>query len=255
MPGGRVDPRLFLVKAEDYGVPQARHRMFIVGVRSDLKVRPRLLRSHRGPTVRETIGNLPAIRSGLSRGEDSVERWHREIARLSSIDVAGQLNGASYSKAVAGNIKLQLRECDSPPNKRASRDYPGRIPGRHRALAAMHDQRLRVLTAHEFRCHMELDLRRYLYAAVFAQSTGRSPKLSDFPRSLLPAHQNVDLGREGKMFSDQFRVQLADQVSTTITSHISKDGHYFIHYDPVQCRSSDGAGGRPVADFSRQLQL
>jgi DNA (cytosine-5)-methyltransferase 1 len=84
---------------------------------------------------------------------------------------------------------------------------------------------------------MASDLRRYLYAATFAQEVGRSPKLADFPASLLPDHQNVHEGRRGKMFSDRFRVQLADNVSTTITSHISKDGHYFIHYDPVQCRS------------------
>lgn len=236
-PGSAADPRLFVVKAEEFGVPQARHRMFIVGVRSDLKTRPGLLRPHRGPTVRETIGNMPVIRSGLSKGEDSAARWYKEVERLSTIDIAGHLNGATYSRAVTGDITLRLRSGNSAPEERFSKIYPGRIAGRHRSLSGLYDARLKVLTGHESRSHMASDLRRYMYAAVFAEVTGRSPKLSDFPRALLPAHQNVELGCTGKMFSDRFRVQLADEVSTTITSHISKDGHYFIHYDPAQCRS------------------
>lgn len=236
LPDEHVDPRLFLVKAEEFGVPQARHRMFIVGIRSDIKIRPRRLRPHKPPTVEETIGHLPAVRSGLSRGVDSPEGWWGEITALAKTNLRREMNGNPYASAIIRNIRLRTSD-NFYPSERASTRYPGRTVRRNRVLSSMYDGRLRSLNAHETRSHMASDLRRYMYAAIFAEVAKRSPKLSDFPVSLLPDHRNVELGTSGKLFSDRFRVQLPHQVATTITSHISKDGHYFIHYDPTQCRS------------------
>jgi DNA (cytosine-5)-methyltransferase 1 len=80
---------------------------------------------------------------------------------------------------------------------------------------------------------MKSDLERYFFATVFGEVLGRSPRAVDFPRSLAPDHKNWESGK----FVDRFRVQLWDNPATTITSHISKDGHYFIHPDPIQCRA------------------
>lgn len=231
-----VDPRLFVVRAEEYGIPQARHRMFIVGIRGDLKVRPGSLKKMVPPTVQDTIGSLPSIRSGLSKAKDSQAAWLSELRAISNMNVRRQLNGAIYAGDVAKALDFRNLIEVSSPSAISSSQYSMRKPA-HEVLRRLYDGRLSVLTAHEARSHMASDLRRYLYAATFAEKTGRSPKLADFPTSLLPDHKNVEQGRTGKMFSDRFRVQLAGHVSTTITSHISKDGHYFIHYDPTQCRS------------------
>ena len=42
-----IDLRRFIVEAEKYGVPQARHRMFILGIRSDINIRPSILKENK----------------------------------------------------------------------------------------------------------------------------------------------------------------------------------------------------------------
>ena len=89
---------------------------------------------------------------------------------------------------------------------------------------------------HSSRPHMQSDLLRYLYSACYGKLMLRSPELRDFPPALLPAHRNLGVRGKEDYFDDRFRVQLAGRPATTITSHIAKDGHYYIHFDPTQCR-------------------
>lgn len=114
-----------------------------------------------------------------------------------------------------------------------------RVERRPRRLADWYGDRASdLLTNHECRAHMPSDLMRYLFAATFGEVTGESPRLIDFPKCLLPSHKNVDPERvEDSIFKDRFRVQIAGRHSMTVTSHIAKDGHAFIHPKPMQCRS------------------
>ena len=74
--------------------------------------------------------------------------------------------------------------------------------------------------------------------ACYAAVHKKSPTLYDFPVSLLPSHENIKkVGADDLVFKDRFRVQVRNKPATTVTCHIGKDGHYFIHPDPIQCRS------------------
>ena len=147
-----------------------------------------------------------------------------------------ELNGHVDAENLFNRLNMDLGASSLKLERRSTR-YPARTRLEHDVFNVIYDPQLDVLNGHDSRSHMPTDLRRYAFAASFAAVTRRSPKLADFPESLLPDHKNVYQGQKGKMFSDRFRVQLPHRPSTTITSHISKDGHYFIHYEPGQCRS------------------
>lgn len=231
----------FVLKAEDVGVPQARHRVIIVGLRTDLAKEidqkalgeARLFPHDRRTSVRDVLEGMPQLRSGISKGGDSAEAWRRCVA----------LGADDIRKSSISLPPDQLRDllaivdgvmsADGPLHRKAQRPN-GLGPDCPELLESwLHDPALEVLPNNETRGHMPSDLGRYLFAAAFGKVTGRSPKADDFPRTLAPAHRNWETGK----FSDRFRVQIGNGPSTTVTSHISKDGHYFIHPDPHQCRS------------------
>jgi DNA (cytosine-5)-methyltransferase 1 len=99
----------------------------------------------------------------------------------------------------------------------------------------LEDPKLGGVIQHESKSHMNEDIQRYFFLSNCAKILGRSPKLTELPKKLMPKHQNASA--KGTTFLDRFRVQLFDQPSTTIVSHIAKDGHYYIHPDPSQARS------------------
>lgn len=235
--GDVVDPRHFLIRAEEYGVPQARHRMFIFGVRDDINAIPRKLQKTTPPTLKQTIGNLPKIRSGLSKGTDTMQEWRKVVGSLENTLTEDGLEPCESTSLALDQIRTSFQKIPACL-ERVSKKYPTRRKTqKHEIFDYIYDNELSVLTGHEARGHMPTDLLRYAFASSYAAAIGLSPRLVDFPDKLLPNHKNVELGKKGKMFSDRFRVQLPNGPATTITSHISKDGHYFIHYDPVQCRS------------------
>jgi DNA (cytosine-5)-methyltransferase 1 len=229
-------PSDFIVRAEDFGVPQRRHRVIIVGIRSDLAngtSRASIPISNIRRTVDETIGNLPELRSGISRSADTLTAWKREVT------VAGKSLANIYKRQ--GDNALRQAFLDvvnrlkvSAPMQRADANLPvGYGTSNDELMRWLERPALQALAQHETRGHMATDLGRYLFAAVFGELRQYSPKAADFPLALSPDHKNWHSG----IFSDRFRVQLAHEAATTVTSHISKDGHYFIHPDAIQCRS------------------
>ncbi len=231
-----VNPSDFIVRAEQFGVPQRRHRVIIVGIRSDLASKATnadISVSRTTRTVSEVIGMMPALRSGISRGHDDATAWRREVTkaaeRLTSI-YKGGVDCALHE--AFENASRQLKDV-SPTLRAASSLSEGYATSNDELLRWLERSDLRAIAQHETRGHMASDLGRYMFAAVFGGARGYSPKAADFPLALSPDHRNWHSG----VFNDRFRVQLADKASTTVTSHISKDGHYFIHPDPMQCRS------------------
>jgi DNA (cytosine-5)-methyltransferase 1 len=114
-----------------------------------------------------------------------------------------------------------------------SENFTKRYPELHRWLISNHSGVLN----HGTRDHMKGDFLRYFFCSLWAKAhkekKSPSPNSKYFPRALAPAHENWESGHH----ADRFRAIEGNQIPLTITSHLRKDGHAQIHYDPIQNRS------------------
>jgi DNA (cytosine-5)-methyltransferase 1 len=223
----------FIIKCEDYGIPQTRHRVILFGVRRDLDLAPGrvLTRKKKMIPLHRVLDGLPTLRSGLSRDEDTKASWKETLEYFTANGILGDCEPLVRKKIARTVSNLRL-----PQRDRGAR-YIQYAPSVSYNAKWYIDKKLKGVCNHESRGHIRYDLYRYMFLACFAKIHGRSPLMSEFPVNLLPEHENVDEAIDENKFADRFRVQLSNQPAKTITSHISRDGHYYIHHDPAQCRS------------------
>ena len=227
-------PQNFVVNAAHYSIPQARHRVIIVGINSEIRRTLRPLTPARSlVTTREVLEGLPELRSGLSKEKDCDASWIKAVLEGRKEQ---WFKEACRNGRVATVLKRTVDSLVVPRGGRGKKFMPGKFPP-DRLRDWFWDKRLQGVCNHESRGHMKEDLHRYLFAAAFAEAEGYAPKLPEFPKTLLPKHVNLQDPPEKWKFKDRFKVQVGHAPAATVTSHISKDGHYYIHYSADQVRS------------------
>lgn len=228
--------RRFIVRMEKHGIPQARHRLIILGIRRDLGVEEIPALTESDPvTVTKVISDLPHVRSGLSREEDSLTTWRARISEIMANAFMNGHDGQQHRKI--RNVVIDVLKRSKELDLSRGAEFMRCSPGTEYRPDWYTDPKLGGVCNHTTRLHIPSDLHRYLYAACYSGYELRSPDLRDFPAEMLPKHQNVLKSARDGTFDDRFHVQLWNRPSTTVPSHLAKDGHYFIHPDPCQCRS------------------
>lgn len=240
----------YLIKSENFGIPQKRHRVILLGIREDLEHPDKYLKKEPEVSLKSIIGKMPPIRSGINRAfdkydlieiyangspkrlytnlqdndvlwKDVINQQIKKLRKWGDLPLNGLSEGAiSFKNGIGG----EFLECDNT------------IKENHPLKSWYIDPKLKGVANHESRSHLTQDLMRYMFAGLYVEKYGDFPRLKDYAQhheDLIPDHVNVNSGDH----VDRFRVQVAKKPATTVTSHISKDGHYFIHYDPKQCRS------------------
>lgn len=196
-------PSSYILNSSDFFVPQSRKRLILIGYKRELK--------DKNPDI-----------------EAVFKRLQRKARDNSFFVDFGNKEFLTVRDAIADLPKLEPGEGNSGwfgkyDNKNGLGKYQKKMrknsPG---------------VVNHQARNHMQSDLKRYKFFIQHINRHGQAANIETLKKTnngLLPAHKHLD------KFLDRFKVQQWDRPSSTITAHIAKDGHYFIHPDENQCRS------------------
>lgn len=227
-------PKDYVVEAERYGIPQMRHRVILLGVKDGTDLKPSTLTPKEPFVLGAALRGLPKLRSGFSERNKG---W-RDMNWAEYVSNAAKNLIASEACVSLDDILARVISREAP--KHTSGSTVDSIANRYVGWYRGRFGHSKVLSNHESRSHLAKDLDRYLFCAAYAEKNRTPARLEEFPDFLLPNHKNVQEAKSNNSeykFNDRFRVQVWNRPSTTITSHIAKDGHYYIHPDPMQCRS------------------
>lgn len=285
----------FVLNSKHYGIPQARERVILLGVRKDVSKKLgkafnamlTKIKTEQQTYVSDAIGDLPILRSGVGRQEheyngkdapkqtcvraaDELEFWNTELKtklqtavkrlkksknshqkkvwdmfnlaykghnRLSKVSRSHTVVAESDFKSTNDSIDkfstFPFSRLTNECQDRSSLEYVVQLKRWYRT-----NHKEQLVLNHETRNHMDSDLCRYIYSASYSLIV---PEEGERINPRLPELVEAGLDPKGhknrESFIDRFRTQIWDRPATTITSHISKDGHYFIHPDPSQMRS------------------
>lgn len=191
------EPGSYILNSADFHIPQSRKRLILIGYKKSLE------------------GKNPGISNIFKRLQKQALK-NRGGEYLTVGDAIGDLPPLKPGEGNDGwfgpyNSNTNVKSYQI----RMSNDSPG-------------------ILNHRARTHMQGDLERYKFFIEHHRNGNGAARLNDLMKKrpeLVPDHRHLD------KFLDRFRVQWWDYPSSTITAHICKDGHYYIHPDINQCRS------------------
>ncbi len=243
-----LSPSDFIIRSEEYGIPQKRHRVILLGIREGIPAPENTLERSDEVSLSSVIGNLPEIRSGITRAfthftmeadENGNPKKKRHYRKINDSFKTWSAYMGEFNNQINNILGIQQGQIEEFPRTLGIEFLQIEnhdIPEGHPLSEWYSDNNLNGILHHVSRKHLLQDIKRYMFASRYTALNGNFPRLEDYRKAgedLMPDHENAESGK----FTDRFRVQLPDIPATTVTSHISKDGHYFIHYDPKQSRS------------------